>query len=103
MSGSFAAAKAAWSSASVRFQSGQLLEAARDLARGAAEGLDAPRTTGRLRAALASAKNAPNELFRSDDPLVSLGALFIVASLMRYGRLPPELKYDPTGRDLTVE
>jgi predicted ATP-grasp superfamily ATP-dependent carboligase len=99
----FAAAKAAWSSASVRFQSGQLLEAARDLARGAAEGLDAPRTTGRLRAALASAKNAPNELFRSDDPLVSLGALFIVASLMRYGRLPPELKYDPTGRDLTVE
>jgi predicted ATP-grasp superfamily ATP-dependent carboligase len=99
----FAAAKAAWGSASQRFQSGRLLDAALDLARGTTAGLDMSRAAGRLRAALASGRNAPNELFRSDDPLVSLGALFIVASLLRYGRLPPELKYDPLARDLMVE
>jgi predicted ATP-grasp superfamily ATP-dependent carboligase len=99
----FAAARAAWGSASKRFRSGRLLDAARDLARGATAGLDMSRAVAQLRSALASAKNAPNELFRSDDPLVSLGVLFIVASLLRYGRLPPELKYDPLARDLMVE
>jgi predicted ATP-grasp superfamily ATP-dependent carboligase len=100
----FAQARGAWAAASRMFQSGKLLEAAVELARAAAEGPgDMARAAGQLRAALRSAKNAPNELFRSDDPLVSLGALFIVASLLRHGRLPPELKYDPTGRDLMVE
>jgi predicted ATP-grasp superfamily ATP-dependent carboligase len=100
----FAQARGAWAAASRMFQSGKLLEAAVELARAAAEGPgDVARAAGQLRAALRSAKNAPNELFRSDDPLVSLGALFIVASLLRHGRLPPELKYDPTGRDLMVE
>jgi predicted ATP-grasp superfamily ATP-dependent carboligase len=100
----FAQARGAWAAASRKFQSGKLLEAAAELARAAAEGPgDVARAAGHLRAALRSAKNAPNELFRSDDPLVSLGALFIVASLLRHGRLPPELKYDPTGRDLMVE
>jgi hypothetical protein len=35
--------------------------------------------------------------------MVSLGVLFIVASLLRYGRLPPELRYDPMAHDLIVE
>jgi predicted ATP-grasp superfamily ATP-dependent carboligase len=100
----FGAARGAWAAAAQKFQSGRLLEAARELARAAAEGpADVARAAGALRAALRSARNAPNELFRSDDPLVSLGALFIVASLLRYGRLPPELKYDPAARDLMVE
>jgi hypothetical protein len=99
----FAAAKTAWAAAAQKFQSGQLLAAAKELARAVTEGPDMARAAGRLRAALHSAHNAPNELFRSDDPLVSLGALFIVASLLRHGRLPPEIKYDPTGRDLMVD
>jgi predicted ATP-grasp superfamily ATP-dependent carboligase len=99
----FAAAKKAWTAAAQKFQSGQLLAAAKALARAVTEGPDMARAAGRLRAALRSADNAPNELFRSDDPLVSLGALFIVASLLRHGRLPPEIKYDPTGRDLMVD
>jgi len=99
----FAAAKTAWAAAAQKFQSGQLLAAAKELARAVTEGPDMARAAGRLRAALRSADNAPNELFRSDDPLVSLGALFIVASLLRHGRLPPEIKYDPTGRDLMVD
>jgi predicted ATP-grasp superfamily ATP-dependent carboligase len=99
----FAAARTAWTAAAQKFQSGRLLAAAKDLARAVADGPDMARAAGRLRAALASADKAPNELFRSDDPLVSLGVLFIVASLLRHGRLPPEIKYDPTGRDLTVD
>ncbi len=100
----FAASKAAWANVSHRFQSGRLLEAARDLGRAAlTEGLDVSHAAGRLREALASAKHAPNELFRNADPLVSLGALFIVASLLRYGQLPPEIRYDPGGQDLKVE
>ena len=35
--------------------------------------------------------------------LVSLGALFVVASLIRHGKLPPELKYDADARGLVVE
>lgn len=99
----FALAKAAWAAAAQKFQSGRLPAAARELARAITEGPDMARAAVRLRAALRSAENAPNELFRSEDPLVSLGALFIVASLLRYGRLPPEIKYDPTGRDLMVD
>lgn len=99
----FASAKAAWAAASQKFQSGRLLAAARELARAVTEGPDMAKAAVRLRAALRLADNAPNELFRSEDPLVSLGALFIVASLLRYGRLPPEIKYDPTGQDLMVD
>ena len=64
---------------------------------------DVARAAARLRTALLSAKNAPSELFRSEDPLVSLGILFIVASLLRHGRLPPELKYDPLAKDMMVQ
>jgi predicted ATP-grasp superfamily ATP-dependent carboligase len=99
----FASAKAAWGAAAQKFQSGRLLAATKELARAVTGGPDVGRAAGRLRAALRSADNAPNELFRSEDPLVSLGALFIVASLLRHGRLPPEIKYDPTGRDLLVD
>jgi predicted ATP-grasp superfamily ATP-dependent carboligase len=99
----FAAAKAAWGDAAKKFQSGRLFDAAKDLARAVTGGPDMAQAAARLRAALRSAQNAPNELFRSEDPLVSLGALFIVASLLRYGRLPPEIKYDPSGRDLMVD
>jgi predicted ATP-grasp superfamily ATP-dependent carboligase len=99
----FASAKTAWTAAAQKFQSGRLLDATKELARAVTGGPDMGRAAGRLRAALRSADNAPNELFRSEDPLVSLGALFIVASLLRHGRLPPEIKYDPTGRDLLVD
>ena len=100
----FSAAKTAWAAASHQFQSGRLLEAVGDLARAVAESPGGmARAAGQLKTALLSAKHAPNELFRSDDPLVSLGALFIVASLLRYGHLPPELIYDPSARDMMVE
>jgi predicted ATP-grasp superfamily ATP-dependent carboligase len=99
----FARAKLAWSQAAHLFESGRLLEASRELGRAVRDGFGVRWAAGRLRQALRSAKNAPNELFRSDDPLVSLGALFVVASLMRHGRLPPELTYDPKAEGLVAE
>jgi predicted ATP-grasp superfamily ATP-dependent carboligase len=99
----FATAKAAWAQASHLFQSGHPLQASRELARGFAGGLGVGTAASRLMAALRSAKAAPNELFRSDDPMISLGVLFILASLMRYGRLPPELKYEAHAHDLPAE
>lgn len=100
----FAAARASWAEAAHRFQGGRLREAVDELAQAVVEGLgDLSRVRDRLHTALASGWGAPDELFRSHDPLVSLGALFIVASLLRYGRLPPELRYDPHAQDLMVE
>lgn len=100
----FAAARDAWASATRKFRGGQLLDAAREALRAAAEGPgDLARAAGQIRTNLRSAKDAPNELVRHDDPLVSLGALFIVGSLIRHGRLPPEMKYDASGRDMMVE
>lgn len=100
---SFAAAKAAWTAAAHKFQTGRLLEASRALARTVTAGLAVPRAAVKLRAALQSAKGAPDELFSSHDPLVSLGALFVLASLMRYGKLPPELRYDPEAKELAID
>jgi len=99
----FAGLREAWGQAAHLFQSGRLLDASRELARGLGAGVDIGRTLQRLRETLRTARNAPNELFRSDDPLVSLGALFVVASLIRHGRLPPELRYDPQARGLFVD
>lgn len=100
---SFAAVKQAWTSAAHKFQTGRLLDASRELARTITAGLGTPRAAAKLRAALQSAKGAPDELVRSHDPLVSLGALFVLASLMRYGKLPPELRYDSEAHELAVE
>lgn len=42
---------------------------------------------------LAKLKKAPSELSHSDDPFVGLGVLFILGSLYRHHKLPPELTY----------
>ena len=99
----FADIKTAWAAAAAKFQAGKLRDAAQELARTVTAGPDLGQAAQRLKRALAEARSAPNELFRSDDPLVSLGALFVVASLLRHGRLPPELRYDPTASDFRIE
>lgn len=99
----FAALRESWGQSVHLFETGRRLEAVRELARGLAGGVDLGRAAQRLRESLRTAKNAPNELFRSDDPLVSLGALFVVASLIRHGKLPPELKYDTDARGLVMD
>ncbi len=53
-----------------------------------------------LRAALAQGRDAPSEFSDDDDPLIGLGALFVLSSLVKHGRLPDELTYDPDDQSL---
>lgn len=98
----FAAAKSAWAGAGEKFKSGELLEAAKEFGRATKEIADFSTAGPRLREAMLTAKGAPNDLFKSHDPLVSLGALFVVTSLLRHGKLPPEIKFDPEAADLAA-
>lgn len=46
-----------------------------------------------LKKAMEDADEAQVELFSSRDPFASLGVLFVIASLVRHGKLPPELTH----------
>jgi gamma-glutamyl-gamma-aminobutyrate hydrolase PuuD len=47
-----------------------------------------------LRDTMRDLKDAPSELSSAKDPLVGLGALFVISSLIRHGKLPPEVTYE---------
>lgn len=96
----FAAARTAWGEAAERFRSGKLLDAAREFGRAATQAVDFSTAAPRVREAMLTAKGAPSDLFQSHDPLVSLGALFVVTSVLRHGKLPPEILFDPKAADL---
>ena len=53
--------------------------------------------SNQLRLALAQGRDVPGEFSGDDDPLVGLGALFVLSSLVKHGRLPEELTYDGKG------
>ncbi len=46
----------------------------------------------RLRAIVDEGRSAKNDVFFRDDPFVPLGVTYILASLVRHGRLPPDLR-----------
>lgn len=54
---------------------------------------DANEAAHRLKLARRQAEGADSEIVLREDPLISLGALFVLGSLIRHGRLPPELKW----------
>ncbi len=78
------------------FHSIQLSELHRDLSGIASHSIG--EIAGRIHLALEQAKNAPGEFSGDEDPLVGLGTLFVLSSLVRHGKLPDELtfagKYD---------
>lgn len=56
--------------------------------------LSAGEIVAHLQAALDEGRGAPSELSDDDDPLIGLGALFVLSSLVKHGRLPAELTYE---------
>ncbi|WP_245531435.1 gamma-glutamyl-gamma-aminobutyrate hydrolase family protein [Asticcacaulis biprosthecium] len=46
-----------------------------------------------MSAAIAKHREAPSELSSDKDPLVGLGALFVLSHLIRHRKLPPEITY----------
>lgn len=49
-------------------------------------------TVASLRAIVQEARTAKNDVFYRDDPFIALGVMFILASLIRHRRLPPEIR-----------
>lgn len=91
----FNAASEAWSEAKSKIKSGEVLAALENTGKALKESLSLKNATAQLRDTLKSLKDAPSELSEADDPLVGLGALFVLSSLARHGKLPPEVTYKP--------
>lgn len=89
----FNAAAHAWRKAKRRMKSGAVLSALDNAGKAVKETFSLGNATRELRAALRDLKDAPSELSEAKDPLVGLGALFVLSSLVRHGKLPPEVTY----------
>jgi gamma-glutamyl-gamma-aminobutyrate hydrolase PuuD/predicted ATP-grasp superfamily ATP-dependent carboligase len=89
----FNAASEAWSEAKSSVKSGEVLAAIENTGKALKETFSLKSATVELRDTLRALKDAPSELSEAKDPLVGLGALFVLSSLVRQGRLPPEVTY----------
>lgn len=91
----FKAAAQAWREAKAEMKSGELLAAIESAGTAMKETLSLKAATHDLRLSLRALKETPSELSQAKDPLVGLGALFVLSSLVRHGKLPPEVTYKP--------
>ncbi|MFO1014334.1 MAG: gamma-glutamyl-gamma-aminobutyrate hydrolase family protein [Caulobacteraceae bacterium] len=85
------AAGEAWADVKKRLGAGKLdgvLERLKD----AAGALSIPEILEQIEEEFAVAKDAPSELTEA-DPLVGLGSLFMISSLIKHGKLPDEITY----------
>ena len=57
------------------------------------ESLNIGKKTRRLNKALAEGRDAEDELLNSEDPYAAFGILFVLGSLIRNGKLPPEVTF----------
>jgi gamma-glutamyl-gamma-aminobutyrate hydrolase PuuD len=90
----FNAAAEAWRDARTRIKSGQVLEALEEAGKAVGSSLNVGEALAHLRETMRDLKDAPSELSSAKDPLVGLGALFVLSSLVRHGKLPPEVTYE---------
>ncbi len=90
----FTAASEAWREAKQELKSGDLAEAIENFGRAVRESFSLKNATQELRDVLHDLKHAPSELSAAKDPMVGLGALFVLSSLVRHGKLPPEVTYE---------
>jgi gamma-glutamyl-gamma-aminobutyrate hydrolase PuuD/predicted ATP-grasp superfamily ATP-dependent carboligase len=91
----FNAASEAWAAAKQNIKSGEVLAALENAAKATGKSLSIGEALSQLRDTISDLKDAPSELSESKDPLVGLGALFVLSSMIRHGKLPPELTYKP--------
>lgn len=89
----FSRASAAWSNAQRNIRKGSAAQALVDAAKAAGYAAPGADLVVRLQHAMRDAKDAPTEFSYAEDPLVGLGALFVLGSVMRHGALPPELTH----------
>ncbi|QGZ94352.1 gamma-glutamyl-gamma-aminobutyrate hydrolase family protein [Terricaulis silvestris] len=89
----FNAAAEAWADAKTHAKSGEFLSAIENASKAVGKSLNVREALSELRSAVRDLKEAPSELTDAKDPLVGLGALFVLSSLARHGKLPPEVTY----------
>lgn len=97
----FNAARRAWRNASRRVKTGRLLAALEDAGKALGNTLSVAGAVKQLREEMRDLKDAPSELSSANDPMVGLGALFVLSSLVRHGKLPAEVTYDAEDTALT--
>ncbi|MEZ5961784.1 MAG: gamma-glutamyl-gamma-aminobutyrate hydrolase family protein [Hyphomonadaceae bacterium] len=99
----FNAASEAWKDAKTNIKSGELLGALENAGKAVKETFSLKSATKELRDTLRALKEAPSELSEAKDPMVALGALFVLSSLVRHGKLPAEVVYKPDESDGELE
>jgi len=87
----FLRVKNAWREARDSIENRQVREAFRAVTASLEGGTGFRETFLALRAILREGRRAQNDLFFRDDPFIVLGVLFVLASLLRHGKLPPEV------------
>lgn len=89
----FEAAASAWRRGVRTLGRGKVPEAIRSFSMAATQALSLGTAMRALQERMSELKGAPTELSDNEDPMVALGALFVLSSLVRYGKLPPEVTY----------
>jgi gamma-glutamyl-gamma-aminobutyrate hydrolase PuuD/predicted ATP-grasp superfamily ATP-dependent carboligase len=89
----FEAASSAWRRGLRRLGRGKAGEAMRSFRLAAKQALSIGGAVEALQERISDLKGAPSELSDDEDPMVALGALFVLSSLVRHGKLPPEVTY----------
>ncbi|MBW8880582.1 MAG: ATP-grasp domain-containing protein [Asticcacaulis sp.] len=87
------AAADAWHRAKANLATGKLAQAMEDAVAALGSTASAHEALEAMGAAVARTRAAPSELSGDKDPLVGLGALFVLSHLVRHRSLPPEVTY----------
>ena len=87
------AAADAWRRARENLSTGKLVRAMEDAVQALGATVSAREVIDALSSAVARTRGAPSELSSDQDPLVALGALFILSHVLRHRSLPPEITY----------
>ncbi|TVQ23549.1 MAG: biotin carboxylase [Spirochaetaceae bacterium] len=82
----------AWQEARTRIKDNDIRDGFADLARSMERRTTLRQTIATLRAIIQDGRKAKNDLFYRDDPFIVLGVMFVLASLIRHRRLPPEIR-----------
>jgi len=94
-----AEAAKAWEKCKANVSRGHLIAALKRLSQSAIHTARGVPAAAALHEQLKEYADLSSELSSDDDPAVSLGVLFALSSLIRYGELPPELKYTPDEKE----
>jgi predicted ATP-grasp superfamily ATP-dependent carboligase len=81
-----------WSEIRKRIRNKQIRDAFVILTGSLDNGIPVRETFSSLRSIVQEGRSAKNDLFYRDDPFIVLGVLFILASVLRHGVLPPEIR-----------